>query len=49
MGGKAEEVEGEAGVYERWLLNAVALYISGTLSTDREAAAHVVERPLSCT
>lgn len=44
MGGKAEEVDGEAGVYEpRWLLNAVVLAVSGTQSTRHEATTYVME------
>ena len=44
MGGKAEEVDGEAGIYERqrWLLNAVVLGVSGTQSIGHGGATHVV-------
>ena len=45
MGGKAEEVDGEARIYERqrWLLNAVVLGVSGTQSTRHDTATYVVE------
>ena len=45
MGGKAEEVDGEAWIYERqrWLLNAVVLGVSGTQSIRHGAATYVVD------